>query len=217
MKVQRSLLRQISTRTLPDQNASAQGIAGTAMSLFRAWTLILISLAAALPSLFLRLMGTHLAPEIMALMSRSTPWGSINPSWRGGSPDLQRAPLPWQGYFPSYFTNLSTRYSSTARETSPMHFLYLLYKFQNSQQAAPLGPGTIVVADIVIAQELGQYKPGVGRALPHWTADDGILATVDAIPGIDRPQFVSEFECPVLINCLRPWNVVRTGPGTAAQ
>ena len=54
---------------MPDHSSFAQGIPATTTSPFRAWALILVAVAVALPSLFLRISGTHLAPEIMALVS----------------------------------------------------------------------------------------------------------------------------------------------------
>jgi len=52
---------------VPDHSSSAREAPATTSSL-RAWTLVLLALAVALPSLFLRISGVHLSPEITALI-----------------------------------------------------------------------------------------------------------------------------------------------------
>ena len=49
-------------------------------------------------------------------------------------------------------------------------------------QAAPLGPGTIVVADIFIAEQVVQHKPGVAAALANAAVGDDVLLGSDALP-----------------------------------
>jgi cation:H+ antiporter len=54
---------------LSDHLSSTKRASLTETSPFRAWSLVFLAAAAALPSLFLRVSGVHLAPEITALVS----------------------------------------------------------------------------------------------------------------------------------------------------
>ena len=57
----------------------------------------------------------------------------------------------------------------------------------STDDTAPLGPGTVVVADIPKPQELGQDEPRVGRALADPAVGNGLSATVDALSTVQSP------------------------------
>src|SRR5262249_31615280 len=50
-----------------------------------------------------------------------------------------------------------------------------------SYQVAPLGPGTVVVADFFVTEQILQDKPGVGAALADTAVGDGFVGPTHAL------------------------------------
>src|SRR5918994_7411875 len=52
---------------------------------------------------------------------------------------------------------------------------------RGAEEAAPFGPGAVVVADVRVAEELGQDEPGVAGALANPAVGDHVLVGGDAL------------------------------------
>src|SRR6266699_1641739 len=82
-----------------------------------------------------------------------------------------------------------------------------------SDEAAPLCPGAIVVANVGIAQQGVQHEPGVATAFPDATIGDHLFVGSDAMACIQRAQFLRRLEGAIFPhghrpgNIDRPWNV----------
>src|SRR5437762_2439669 len=61
-------------------------------------------------------------------------------------------------------------------------------------EAAPFGPGAVVVAYLRITQQIVQHKPGVAAALSNATIGDNFLIRRNTFATIDCAQFVSRLE-----------------------
>src|SRR5215212_5951922 len=84
--------------------------------------------------------------------------------------------------------------------------------YRGTDQVAPLGPRTVVVAHVVIAQEVGEHEPGVRGALPDPAVRYYVLPPAEAGLGlVDPPQLVGALEGPVFPDSPRPRHV--RGPG----
>ena len=53
-----------------------------------------------------------------------------------------------------------------------------------ADDAAPLAPGALTVADIVVAQQWGQREPGTGGTLSDTAVGYGLLAAVDTLASV---------------------------------
>src|SRR4051794_16420893 len=78
-----------------------------------------------------------------------------------------------------------------------------------ADEGAPLGPGTVVVADIGVAEELGQHEPGVRAALADAAIGDDGLVGGDPLAAIDLAQLVGALEGAVRIGGRGPGDVLR--------
>ena len=88
---------------------------------------------------------------------------------------------------------------------------------RDADQVAPLGPGAVVVADVLVAEQLVQHEPGVGRALADPAVGDDRLALGDhALAGVELAQLVGRLEGAVLVDGLRPGTRRRRGCGRRA-
>src|SRR5437588_7757338 len=87
---------------------------------------------------------------------------------------------------------------------------------RSAHQVAPLGPRTVVVGDVVVAEQIFQNKPCVAGALADAAIGDHRLGTVDAFAAIERAQLVRRFESAIVVARLTPWNVARVGNVAAA-
>src|SRR5260370_943418 len=65
---------------------------------------------------------------------------------------------------------------------------------RSAHEAAPFGPGAIIVAHLWIAQQISQYKPGVRRTLPNTTVSDYCLVRGDILACIELAQLPCGFE-----------------------
>ncbi len=83
---------------------------------------------------------------------------------------------------------------------------------------APLGPGAVVVADVVVAEKVGEDEPGVGGALTNAAVGDDVVIGFEAkFVGVDLFEFLACFEGVVGVASGLPWNGLGTGDVTAAQ
>src|SRR6266852_6689890 len=84
---------------------------------------------------------------------------------------------------------------------------------RSAHEAAPFGPGAIIVAHLWIAQQISQYKPGMRRTLPNATVSDYRLVWGDILACIELAQLLCGLEGAIGIgrrrpgNILGPWNV----------
>src|SRR5437762_789229 len=79
---------------------------------------------------------------------------------------------------------------------------------------APFGPRTIVIANVIESQEVGEHKPSVTRAFANSAIDNCIpVGTDSALIEIDFCQFPGWLKCGVIIggglprHALCSWNV----------
>src|SRR5947207_2270082 len=88
-----------------------------------------------------------------------------------------------------------------------------------ADEAAPLGPGAIIVANVRIAQQIVQHEPGVATALPDEAIDDHLFVGGNAFARIQRAQFLRRSESAVFVHGHHPGNIdgawyVPTSPRT---
>src|SRR3954471_3761228 len=76
-------------------------------------------------------------------------------------------------------------------------------------EVAPLRPRAVVVAHVVLAEQLVQDEPRVRRALADAAVGDDRLATQDALAAIEVAQLVGRLERAVLLDRLRPRDRLR--------
>src|SRR5438552_3627752 len=78
-----------------------------------------------------------------------------------------------------------------------------------------LGPGTVVVLDVPVAQELGEDEPGVGGALPDAAVRDDLPVRGDPGTTVEGLQLVCRLEGAVVVRRLAPGDVggARDVPG----
>src|SRR5829696_1155822 len=82
----------------------------------------------------------------------------------------------------------------------------------DADQAAPLGPGAVVVADVRVAEQFVQHEPGVGAALADPAVGDHVLAGLDALGAVQLGQLaVAEELAGGAVDRLGPGDVDRAG------
>ena len=84
--------------------------------------------------------------------------------------------------------------------------LNLLFDW-GSHDAAPLGPGAIVIADVAVSQKLSQNEPRMRRPFADPAVGDGLFAAVDSLAAIKNLQVISRFEGSILRHSLSPRHV----------
>src|SRR5438045_4053393 len=85
-----------------------------------------------------------------------------------------------------------------------------------ADEAAPLGPGAVVVAYTWVAEQLGQHEPGVGRALADAAVGNDIFVGSDVFAFVNLAQLFSGFEGAIAIGGCGPGNVLRAWDMTTA-
>src|SRR5215213_6568308 len=89
----------------------------------------------------------------------------------------------------------------------------------NPDEVPPLGPAPIIVADLLVAQQVGQDEPGVAAALTDAAIDDHVVLPLQ--PGlrfVDGAQLLGGLEGAVLgVDGPRPGDVRRARDVAAAQ
>src|SRR5215211_1324633 len=82
----------------------------------------------------------------------------------------------------------------------------------HADQAAPLGPGAVVVADPRVAEQLVQHEPGMGRALADAAVGDHVLVGGHPLGAVELGQLVvGEELAGGAVDRLGPGDVDRTG------
>src|ERR671910_318792 len=70
--------------------------------------------------------------------------------------------------------------------------------YRGAHQVAPLGPRTVIVAHVVVTEEVGEHKPGVRGALPNPAVRYYVLPRAEAgLALVDPTQLVGALEGPV--------------------
>src|SRR5699024_10454673 len=88
----------------------------------------------------------------------------------------------------------------------------------HAYRVAPFGPRTIVVANILPPQQVGEHEPGVGGALPDAAVRDDRFARVESLFGrVEALEFLAGSERAVLVRRLRPGHRFRARDVPAAQ
>ena len=75
---------------------------------------------------------------------------------------------------------------------------------RHADEAAPLGPAAVVVADALIAEELVEDEPGMAAPLADPAVGDDVLVGGDALRLVQRGQLVAALERAVLADRLGP-------------
>src|ERR1700687_346456 len=76
-----------------------------------------------------------------------------------------------------------------------------------ADEVAPLGPGAIVVAHLVEAQEILEDEPSVRAALADAAVGDDFVFAGNALGFVEFLQVVKGFERAVFIGSLRPGDI----------
>src|SRR5437588_7242784 len=79
-----------------------------------------------------------------------------------------------------------------------------------AHQASPLGPRAIVILDVLIAEQVGEHKPGVAAALANTAVRHHPLVGCDALALVQGTQLLGAFEGAIGVDGLAP----RNAPGT---
>src|SRR5258708_13465674 len=80
---------------------------------------------------------------------------------------------------------------------------------RRADQAAVFGPAAVVVADLLVTEEVLQDEPGVRAALADPAIPDGLLRAVEALGPVDRAELTRGFEPAALGDPGRPQDVRR--------
>src|SRR6478609_477624 len=75
---------------------------------------------------------------------------------------------------------------------------------RHADQAAVLGPRTVVVLDVLLAEQLVQHEPGERGALADPAVRDGVGRQVDALGLVEGLELVVALEGAVVVGVLRP-------------
>src|SRR5438876_12220875 len=78
-----------------------------------------------------------------------------------------------------------------------------------AHQRAPLRPRPIVVAHVLVAEEVRQDEPGVGGALADAAVGDHVFVRRYALALVELRELVRRFKGAVFVHRLRPDDVLR--------
>src|SRR5919201_7096379 len=76
-------------------------------------------------------------------------------------------------------------------------------------EIAPLGPRSVVVAYVLVAEQLPEHEPRVGAALADAAVSSDLLVRRHTFPRVQVAKLVGGFERPVVAHRLRPRNRLR--------
>src|SRR6478735_4301223 len=89
---------------------------------------------------------------------------------------------------------------------------------RDAHGVAPLGPRTVVVADRLETEEVGQHEPRVRRALADAAVGDDVVGRREALLlEVDRLEVLAGLERAVLVGRARPRHRLRPGDVAAAH
>src|SRR4051812_30529540 len=80
---------------------------------------------------------------------------------------------------------------------------------RDADERAVLGPGAVVVLDVLLPEQLAEHEPGVAGALADPAVGDGVLAGVQAGVGVEGAELLVALERAVLVGRLAPGHVDR--------
>src|SRR5436309_2747507 len=83
-------------------------------------------------------------------------------------------------------------------------------------QRAPFRPRPVVVAHVLVAEEVRQYEPGVSGALSDAAVGDDVFVRRDTLTLVELRELVGRLEGAIFVHCLRPDDVLRSGDVSAA-
>src|SRR5881628_193030 len=87
---------------------------------------------------------------------------------------------------------------------------------RRAHEVPPLRPGAVVVPDVRVAEEVLQDEPRVARSLADAAVCDDLLVRRHAFRLVEGLQILRRLERPVLVDGLRPGDVLRSGDVSAA-
>src|SRR5918998_4940994 len=129
-------------------------------------------------------------------MTTEPPHSGLPPGLATSAPS--RTPL-WRG-FRAWSASSAMLLCRSNRESSALD--------GGAHQVAPLGPGPVVVPDLVVAQEVGQDEPRVRRTLPDAAVSyDVVISTQTGLALVDALELLGALEGSVLPDCARPRHV----------
>src|SRR5215203_3653164 len=68
----------------------------------------------------------------------------------------------------------------------------------STNEGSPFGPGAVIVADIGVTQELGEYEPGMGTTLADAAVSDCRMVGGDPFAAVEGGQLVLRLEGAIL-------------------
>src|SRR5438552_2951999 len=77
---------------------------------------------------------------------------------------------------------------------------FQLFFDRGTHQAAPLGPGSVVFADVGVAEQLGQNEPGMGRKPSSHAVGDNFSVGEDAQALDKGPQLIGGSERSIVVD-----------------
>src|ERR1700682_2944272 len=75
-------------------------------------------------------------------------------------------------------------------------------------EISPFRPGTVVVANVLVAEEILEDKPRMAGALADAAIGDGFLIGDDALALVEGLQVIRGFKTSVVFNRLHPGNTL---------
>src|SRR5664279_3455875 len=75
---------------------------------------------------------------------------------------------------------------------------------RDAHERAVLGPRTVIVLHVVVAEQLMQREPGVAGALTDAAVGDGVAAVIEALIAVELSQIVVGLEGAVFVGGLAP-------------
>src|SRR4029453_19106266 len=90
---------------------------------------------------------------------------------------------------------------------------------RDAYQVPPLGPASVVVPDVGVAERIGQHEPGMAAALADAAVDDDVVVLLQPLLlFVDGAKLVGRLEGVVLgIDGAPPRDARRAGDVTASQ
>src|SRR5258708_39810630 len=107
--------------------------------------------------------------------------------------------------------------NKTGRDSGAPFVVYgRLFLDRCADEGAPFCPGSVVVADVGVTQQVRQHKPGVGRALADAAVSDDVLVGRDALAAVELLEIRAGLKGSIFVDGLAPGDVLGTGDVAAA-
>src|SRR5580693_6754667 len=85
-----------------------------------------------------------------------------------------------------------------------------------ADQVAPLGPRTVIIAHVVVAQQILQHKPGVRTALADAAISDDFIGARNTFWLIEPLKILERLEGAIFVGSLRPRDIRGLGDVSGA-